>query len=87
MAEHSGTFFLLTLLTLATVLSVFGMKYFSAAKRARLRAADDGAYRALAEKTSAAQTASAASLASLEADLSDMKTRLAAVEKVLREVE
>ncbi len=87
MAEHSGTFFLLTLLTLATVLSVFGMKYFSAARRARLRAAGDGAYRVLAEKTSAAQTASAASLASLEADVTEMKTRLAEVERVLRAVE
>lgn len=87
MAEHAGTFFLLSVLTLATVLSVFGMKYFSAARRARLRGAGDGAYRALAEKTAAAQSASAASLAGLEADVSDMKTRLAAVEKVLKEVE
>ena len=87
MAEHADTFFLLSVLTLGTVLSVFGMKYFSVARRARLRAAGDGAYRELAEKTVAVQSASAASLAGLEADVSDMKARLAAVERVLKEVE
>lgn len=87
MAEHAGTFFLLSVLTLVTILSIFSMKYFSAARRARLRGANEEAYRALAEKTAAAQAASATALAGLEADLSEMKGRVAAMERMLKEVE
>lgn len=86
MTEHANHFLLLSILALGTVLIVFGMKYFSAGKQARLGFAYDGAYRGLVERTASVQTASAASLAALQADISDMKTRLAAVEKVLREV-
>jgi Tfp pilus assembly protein PilO len=87
MAEHAHNFFLLTIFGLATVLLVFGMKYFSAARQARLGALGQGAYRELAEKGAVAQSASAASLATLQAELAEVKGRLAAIERILKEVE
>jgi hypothetical protein len=62
MAEHAHPFLLVTILVLVTILLVFGMKYFSAARRA-------------------------ASIAAVQADFSEMKVRLTAIEKLLREVE
>jgi hypothetical protein len=62
MAEHAHPFLLVTILVLATILLVFGMKYFSAAWRE-------------------------ASKAAVQADFSEMKVRLTAIEKLLREVE
>jgi|HubBroStandDraft_4_1064222.scaffolds.fasta_scaffold1975058_1 hypothetical protein len=62
MAEHAHPFLLVTILVLATILLVFGMKYFSAARRG-------------------------ASIAAVQADFSEMKVRLTAIEKLLREVE
>jgi hypothetical protein len=38
MAEHANTFLLLTILVLVTILLVFGMKYFSAARIVHARA-------------------------------------------------
>lgn len=86
MAGHANTFLLVTILVLVTILLVFGMKYLSAARQAHVRVTSEGAYRDLAEKAAAAQSASAASLAILQADLSEMKTRLGAIETVLKEV-
>jgi len=80
--------YLLTLvLPLATVLIVFGMRYYSAVQQAKARLADDDAYRQLAESASAAQSRIATSLAAMEASLSDMRTRMAAVETILKAVE
>ena len=80
--------YLLTIcLPLITVLLVFGMRYFSAVQQAKLRFAQDEAYRQIAEKAAAAQTETAAALAAMNATLADMKTRLAGVEKVLKDVE
>jgi hypothetical protein len=80
MAAHAHTFLLLTILALVTILLIFGMKYFPAGRQAR-------AYRELAEKGVAVQSASAASLAAVHADFAEVKLKLAAIEKVLREVE
>ena len=87
MAEHANTFLLLTILVLVTILLVFGMKYFSAARTAHARANGEEAYRELAEKAVALQAANAASQATIQADFSEMKIRLTAIEKLLREVE
>jgi hypothetical protein len=59
-------------LILGTVILVFTMHYRSAARLAQARIAGEDA----------AQT-----LAGLRGDLAEMKTRLAAVEKILKEVE
>ncbi len=87
MADHAHTFLLLTILVLVTILLVFGMKYISGARQARMRFTNEGAYRELVEKAAAAQSATAASLVTVQADLFAVKTKLAAIDKVLREVE
>lgn len=85
MSEH---IYLLTLgLPLGTLLVVFGMKYWSAAHKARAEAASAEAYRELAARSAAALADNAAALAAIQASLADMKTRLTGVEKVLKEVE
>ena len=80
--------YLLTLvLPLATVLIVFAMRYYAAVQQARARLANDDAYRQLAQSASAAQSQIATSLAAMEANLSDVRTRMAAVETILKAVE
>jgi hypothetical protein len=80
--------YLLTLvLPLATILIVFAMRYFALVQQAKARLANDDAYRQLAESASAAQSRIATSLAAVEADLSDVRTRMAAVETILKAVE
>jgi len=82
------TLYLLTLcLPLATILLVFAMRYFSAVQQAKARLANDDAYQKIAETAASAQSATAAALSSIETTLTDVRTRLAAVEKILKEVE
>jgi hypothetical protein len=84
----SESVYLLTLgLPLGTILLVFGMRYFSAVQQAKARLANDDAYRQVAEKAAAAQAENATALSSIQATLVDLGTRLAAVEKILKEVE
>jgi len=51
------------------------------------RGRSESAYRELAEKAAAAQSESAATLASIRSELAKVTTSLAAVEKILKEVE
>ncbi|HEX5687120.1 MAG TPA: hypothetical protein VFY73_24155 [Ideonella sp.] len=84
----SESLYLLTIcLPLATVLLVFGMKYWSAVQQAKARLAQDEAYRHIAAAASAAQAQTASALSSIDTTLADVKTRLAAVEKILKAVE
>jgi Tfp pilus assembly protein PilO len=84
----SATIYLLTIcLPLATVLLVFGMRSYSAVQQARLRLANDEAYRLLAEKSAASQAEAAAALAAINTTLAELKSRVAGIEKVLKEVE
>jgi len=87
MADKASVFLLVTILVLVTVILVFGMKYFSAARQASLRVASEDGYRALAERTVKAQEAGAELLGAINAGLADIERRLASVEKVLKEVE
>src|ERR1700688_1205145 len=87
MADHASAFLLVTMLVLITVVLLFGMKYFSASRQAMFRVAGDDSLRQLAEKSALAQAASAASLTEVQSDVAEVKTRLAAIEKLLREVE
>jgi hypothetical protein len=66
-----------------TVLLVFAMKYFSAVFQARARIANDAMYRALAEKAVAAQS----ELSAIRAELAKLAASVAAVEKILQQVE
>jgi hypothetical protein len=63
------------------------MRYFALVQQAKARLANDDAYRQLAESASAAQSRIATSLAAVEADLSDVRVRMAAVETILKAVE
>lgn len=74
-------------LIFGTILIVFGMKYFSAAYRARTEAVGKDAYRELAEKAIAEQSQNAASLSAMRSELAEVKSHLAAVEKILKTVE
>ena len=76
----STTVYLLTLfLPLATVLLVFGMKYYAMVQQARARTARDDADRRLADEA-------LAQLAAINAALARLDARMGAVEKVLKEV-
>ena len=86
MAGQAHNFLVPTVLVLATVLLVFGMKYMSAGRQARSHLAGENSYRSLAENAAVSQSATAASLAATQAELSDVKARLASIEKMLREV-
>ncbi len=82
------TLYLLTLvLPLATILIVFGVRYYAKIQQARARLANDDAYRQLAQSASAAQSQIAATLAAMEANLSEVRTRMAAMEAILKAVE
>ena len=69
------------------VLLIFAMKYISSARQAQSRALAENAYREVAEKAVAVQSANATSLSAIQIDLAETKTRLAAIEKVLKAVE
>ena len=87
MTEHSIAFFLLTVLALAIVLIIFGMKYFSAGRISRLRAASDIPYKDFMEKLIAAQSTNASALAAVQADLSEIKTAVNSMAHLLKEVQ
>jgi uncharacterized membrane protein affecting hemolysin expression len=87
MADHAHVFLVITILVLITFVLLFGMKYFSAARQAMFHAAGDDALRELAQKSALAQAASAASLATVQSDVAEVKAKLATIEKLLREVE
>jgi Tfp pilus assembly protein PilO len=86
MADHSVVFSVLTALVLLTIVLVFGMKYFSAARQTKALVDNQDAYRKLCESVTIAQSSGAASLSALQSDAAEMKSRLASIEKMLREV-
>ncbi|MES3024914.1 MAG: hypothetical protein V4857_25360 [Pseudomonadota bacterium] len=80
-------YFATLILPLATLLIIFGLKYFSSVVAARSQLAGDGAYRALAAKAVDAQRENQASLAIIEAELARASVRLATVEAILKQVD
>jgi hypothetical protein len=84
---HEHVYLLTIGLPLLTILLVFGMRYYAAVQQAKARLANDDAYRAVAEKAVSAQADTANALAAMNVTLADLKSRLAAVEKILKEVE
>jgi hypothetical protein len=63
------------------------MKYFSALFQTRARIGNDALYRTLAEKAVAAQSENQVVLSSIRTELSSVAASLAAVEKILQQVE
>jgi hypothetical protein len=81
MPEHFETIFLAAFFfPSAAAVLVFFMKYVSAVLQARVRLGQDEAYRELAAKAAAAQSETVAALA-------EIQSRLAVVERILKEVE
>jgi hypothetical protein len=72
---------------LLCIVLVFGAKYFSAIFQAWAQKSSDRQYRILAEKVTAVQTETQAAMAGIQADLSRIATTLAAVEKILQQVD
>jgi hypothetical protein len=84
----TGVYYLLTIcLPLATILVVFAMRYYAIVQQAKARLANDDAYRQTAEKAATAESQTAAALVAIQAALEDARTRLAAIEKILKDVE
>jgi Tfp pilus assembly protein PilO len=69
-----------------TVLVVFGMKYLSAAAVAGAEGAQAEAYHKLAANAVTAQSGNAATLSAIQSELAEIETRMASVEKILKEV-
>ena len=87
MASNGSTFLLLTILVLVTILLTFAMKYFSAARQMRSQFANGDGYRELAATAAATQSETAASLATLQAELAEIRARLTSVEKLLKDID
>jgi len=87
MVEDSGAWMGAVVLTLGTVIIVTIIVQLTAAWKARTSLAHEEDYRKLAEKATAALADSAESRKQIEAELAGIKSRLGAIEKLLREVE
>lgn len=72
--------------SLAAVI-IFSMKYLSGIMQARVRLAQDEAYRDFATKAAATQSETALALSAVSATLVDVQSRLVVIEKILKEVE
>jgi hypothetical protein len=66
---------------------IFAMKYGSAVAQARVRLGQDEAYRELAAKAAVTQAGMTAALSSFGTVLAEIQSRLAVVEKILKDVE
>jgi hypothetical protein len=87
MSEHIESIFLAAFFfPAAAAVLVFFMKYVSAVLQSRVRLAQDEAYRAIAAQAAAAQSETAAALSSFGKALAEIQSRLAAVEKILKDV-
>ena len=83
----SEKIFLITIsLPLLTIVLVFAMRYLSAVQQAKARLANDQAYQQIATTAVTAQATTAAALSDMAASLNDIKTRLATVEQILKQV-
>jgi len=71
----------------AAAVLIFFMRYTSEILQARVRLGQDEAYREIAMKATNAQAETAAKLSAFDASLKDIQSRLAALEKILKDVE
>jgi hypothetical protein len=69
------------------IMVIFGVKYVSGIIRAWAVGASEKQYRALAERTAAAQSASEEALSAIQAELSRMASSLVEIERILKQVE
>jgi hypothetical protein len=78
--------YVFTILSFAAVL-IFVARSISQAITGRARIASDDAYRKLAADAVTAQSGNAATLAAIQSELTELRTRIAAVETILKQVE
>jgi len=71
------------LIAFGTPLLIFGFKYWAAAQQAKAHVSNEQAYRQLADRAAQAE----ARADTLQATVADLNTRVAAIEKILKEVE
>jgi hypothetical protein len=71
----------------AAAVLIFFMKYLSDVLRTRVRLSEDETYRQMALKTANAQSETALALSSLGTSLAEIQSRLAVLEKILKDVE
>jgi Tfp pilus assembly protein PilO len=74
-------------LIFGTILAIFGMRYWSIVAASRTQQDTQDAYRKLAADAVTAQSGNAATLSAIQSELAEIKTRMANVEKILKEVE
>jgi Tfp pilus assembly protein PilO len=72
---------------LATIIIVFGIRFVQASTVASADAAHAEAYRKLASDAVTAQAANAATLSAIQAELAQIKARMASVETILKAAE
>ena len=83
----SEQMYIFTLLVIsATLLLVFGLRYLASRQAAQARTSKEDAYRDLSAKAAQAQADAIALLAGLKAEVFGVSTRLAAIEKILKDV-
>ena len=70
-----------------TIVAVFALRYIALTKQARARLENDDSYRELAARAVQTQAETAISLGAVNATLAELRTRIAGLEKVLKEVE
>ena len=84
----SATIYLITLAVIfGTIIVVFGLRFLQASAVAGADAAHTDAYRKLASDAVTAQAGNAATLSAIQSELTEIKTRMSSVEKILKDVE
>lgn len=83
---NTSVYILTNCLWLGTILAIFGIRYYAQIQQAKARLANDDAYKQIAAKAAAAQSETAMALSAIQSAMADAGARLAAVEKVLKDV-
>ncbi len=80
-------YFITLAIIVGTIILVFGIRFLQASAVAGADAAHTEAYRKLASDAVTAQAGNAATLSAIQSELSELKTRMTNVEKILKAVE
>ena len=84
----NATIYLITLAVIfGTIIAVFALRFLQASSVANADAAHTDAYRKLASDAVTAQSGNAATLSAIQSELTELKTRMAGIEKILKAVE
>lgn len=70
-----------------TIIVIFGLRFLQASAVAAVEGQKTEAYRKLAADAVTAQSGNAATLSAIQSELAEIKTRMAAVETILKAVE